>query len=473
MKELDRKIAEVFPNEFVYKDDKVRALFSGVYIPSFIKDWIIKRFLDERTYEIDKEGLRDFLRKYIPSKDENIKGFLVANPGVSKKIITRVITEPDVKSGEIRFSIPDLKIQKSEGVVPSYLTKENPKLRGGEQWGVVELTFYKDENKLGYIELSNFKPFQPYEVDIEYFIHARKEFSFEEWIDLLIKAMEYNPEGFIGITQKLQFLLRLLVFVEPNLNIIELAPKGTGKSYVFGNLSKYGWLISGGYVSRAKLFYDISKNMEGIVARYDFIALDEIQTIRFNDQDEIRGVFKSYLENGTFNVSNYRGSAGAGFILLGNISLSEDRKPINKVYFQELPEVFQESALIDRFHGFIEGWKLPRMNEAMKVKGITLNVEFFSEILHRLRSYGEFTAFFEENTIFPANADTRDKKAIVKIGSALLKLLFPNIPFRIYPSKEEFRLCVNIAKEMRAIIKEQLSFMDQEYSKQVPSVELK
>lgn len=468
MNELDRKIRELFHNEYVYKDDRTRAIFSGVNIPSFIKDWIVKKFFDEDSGEVDIESLKGFLSRYIPTKDQKLKGLLITHPGLKKKVITRIITSPDVASGEIRFAIPDLGITFGEGLVPIYLARKEPKLRGGEAWGVAELCYYKDEEQGGYIELASFTPFNPYEVNPEYYMEVRREFSLEEWIDLLIRAMEYNPEGFASFDQKLYFLLRLLVFVEPNLNIIELAPKGTGKSYVFGNLTKHGWLVSGGFLSRAKLFYDIAKNMEGLVTRYDFIALDEIQTIRFSDTDEIRGVLKSYLESGTFNVSNYRGEGQAGFVLLGNITLTYDRKPVNRLYFEELPSLFHESALIDRFHGFIEGWKLPRMNEFMKVRGYTLNVEFFSEVLHTFRQRGEYTAFIEDIVSMDRNADTRDKKAIFKITSAMLKVLFPDIALGKYPERREIEICLRIATSLRKTIKEQLHLLDEEFTPEVP-----
>ncbi len=469
MSELDVKIKELFSNEYVYKDDKIRAIFSGVNLPSFIKDWIVKRFFDESTGEVDIESLKSFLSQYIPTKDQKLKGLLITHPGLKRKIVTRVLTSPNVASGEVRFAIPDLGITFKEGVVPLHLARKEPKLRGGEVWGVAELCYYKDKEQGGYIELVSFTPFNPYEVNPEYYMEVRGEFSLEEWVDLLIRAMEYNPESFASFDQKLYFLLRLLVFVEPNLNMIELAPKGTGKSYVFGNLTKYGWLVSGGFLSRAKLFYDIARNTEGLVTRYDFIALDEIQTIRFSDADEIRGVLKSYLESGTFNVSNYRGEGQAGFVLLGNITLTSDRKPANRLYFEELPSLFHESALIDRFHGFIEGWKLPRMNESMKVKGYALNVEFFSEVLHSLRQRGEYTAFIEEVVSIDRDADTRDKKAIFKIASAMLKILFPDIALGRYPEKGDIEMCLKIATLLRKTIKQQLHLLDEEFIPEVPA----
>ena len=473
---LERKIADIFSEESVYKDDKIRALFSGVNIPSFIKDWLLKKFFDLESGEVDREGILAFLNKYIPQgerRGEQIVGYLISHPGETVKLLTRIMVEPDIRSGRIKFTLPDLGSVKGwRAFIPDYLVREYDELKGGETWGVITLTFVK-EKKDGYIELVDFKPFKPYEVDLDYYISARNEFTLDEWIDLLLRAMEYNPEGFESKQQKLNFLLRLLVFVEPNLNLIELAPKGTGKSYVFGNLSKYGWLISGGVVSRAKLFYDMQRKLPGLVTRKDFIALDEIQTVKFTDAEEIGGALKSYLENGSFTVGEFRGTGTAGFVLLGNIPLSENRTPLSGNYFKELPSVFQESALIDRFHGFIEGWKLPRMHEGMKVRGITLNVEYFSDILHLLRSRGEYASFVEDVLKIPPKADTRDKKAIVKITTSLVKLLFPNA-IEKPPTKREMEFyCLKPAIHLRGIIKQQLEITDPEYrGKNLPEIRL-
>jgi ATP-dependent Lon protease len=320
----------------------------------------------------------------------------------------------------------------------------------------------------------DYKPFKPYEVDIEYFREKRREFSLEEWIDLLIRSMEYNPEGFESLSQRLLFLARLLVFVEPNLNMIELAPKGTGKSYTFNNLSKYGWVISGGVVSRANLFYDIARATPGIIKRYDFVALDEISSIKFSDPAELQGALKNYLESRTFAIADYRDNSDAGFILLGNLPLTKDRKPLHNKYFVNLPKFFQDSALLDRFHGFIEGWKLPRMREDLKLRGYALNVEYFSEILHKLRTTSDFAKVVDSLLDIPKNADTRDTRAILKICTGYLKLLFPHVHDKEEISKKDFEIfCFKSALNMRKIIKKQISSIDEEFNEILPEIKVK
>jgi len=473
MKELDKKIREIFMDESVNKIPERYHVFSGKNLPSFIKDWVTKKFTDSDGI-LDKEGLLKFLDAHIPQKNSKIKGRLI-NDGEEVNILARLIVEPDVKTGILKFSIPDMGIKLNEGRVPSYIAKKYPELKGGEVWGVVRLAYTPPQGReKGIIEFTDYKPFKPYEVDIEYFRDNRKEFTTEEWIDLLIRSMEYNPGSFESLTQKLLFISRLLIFVEPRLNIVELAPKGTGKSYVFGNISKYGWLISGGTVTRAKLFYDVSKNAMGIITIYDFVSMDEIQTIRFSDENELRGALKNYLESGIFTVANVRQTSSAGLILLGNIPLDSNKKPLNRKYFTELPDFFRDSALLDRFHGFIEGWRLPRINESLKVRGYTLNVEYFSEILHSLREISDFASTVGELLDIPRNADTRDTIAIKRLATAYLKLLFPNVKSLNDIDRTDFEnFCLKPALEKRGIIRKQINLMDSEFREDLPDIRVK
>ncbi|BAM69675.1 conserved hypothetical protein [Methanothermobacter sp. CaT2] len=471
---FDFKIKEKFPNESVLKNPEIYGVFSGYNLPSFVKDWLIQR---NSTLEgkIDKENLRLFLNKHIAQKNKKtIKGTLI-NDYVPIKVLARILIEPDIRSGVIKFSIPDLGIGHNEGVIPNYIAEKYPELKGGEIWGVVKLSYNPPDNgKTGFIEIVDYKSFKPYEVDLEYFKQKRREFEVSEWIDLLIRSMEYNPEGFESLQQKILFISRLLIFVEPNLNMFELAPKGTGKSYVFNNLSKYGWVISGGVISRAKLLYDISRKTPGLLTLYDFVAIDEVETIKFTDESELRGALKNYLESGTFSVANYKGESSAGLMVLGNIPLTQERKPVNNRYFVNLHKFFNDPALLDRFHGFIEGWKLPRMREDLILRGYALNVEYFSEILHELRTESQYRNVVQKLVDVPKDADTRDKNAIIKLSTAYLKLLFPHVESPEDIDKSDFKLyCLEQAIKMREIIKTQISYIDPEFSREVPEIRIR
>ncbi|MGI6684592.1 MAG: BREX system Lon protease-like protein BrxL [Bacillota bacterium] len=476
MTELDRKIKDIFVDESICKTPERYNMFSGVKVPSFIKDWLIKRYSDDED-NIDKQGLLRFLSNHIPSKDSYIRSRLLQ--GETIQILSRIILESDLKSGLFKFAIPDIGIKASEGRVSTYLMNAKSKvgLKEGENWGIVTLDYVQPEGKeKGYAEMVDFKPFKPYAPDFEYYCQARKEFTIKEWIDFLIKCMEYNPDStqFVSYTQKLLFITRLLVFVEPNLNMVELAPKGTGKSYIFNNLSKYGWQISGGKITRAKLFYDMGSNTPGIIPSYEFVSMDEVKTILFENKEELQGALKNYLESGTFTVGKSKQTSSAGLILLGNIELDQNRKPVHKRYFDELPDVFHDTALLDRFHGFIEGWYLPRITEDLKLSGYTLNVEYFSELLSYLRTESKYSMTVTEWLSIPRNADTRDTTAIIRMASAYMKLLFPHVAKKDDITMEEFKTyCFDPAFEKRRIIRQQLSIMDMEYHDVMPDIRIR
>lgn len=470
---LDEKIKTVFPEESVLKNSDKYSVFSGFSIPSFVKDWLIKMFTDEND-ELDENGLKRFITNNLANNQKHVKGTLITD-NKEVTLLARIVVEPDIKTGKLRFSVPDAGLKMNECEIPDYVVRDNPELKGGEVWGIITLDYLIPSGKeKGVILLEKFKSFKPYSVDVDYFASKRNQFSLMEWVDFLIRSMEYNPDGFDSFTQKLLFISRLLVFVEPNLNMMELAPKGTGKSYVFSNLSKYGWVVSGGTVTRAKLLYDISRESSGLIQQYQFLALDEIETIKFQDENELRGALKNYLESGSFTVAKYKGDSNCGLMVLGNIPLDENKKPLNKQYFANLHKFFMDPALLDRFYGFIEGWYLPRMREELKIDGYGLNVEYFSEILNEMRRVPEFEIVVQQLLDIPLKADTRDTKAIIKISTAYLKLLFPHVRTIQDISKEDFEeYCLKPAMHMRGIIKHQISLIDYEFRNELPDIKIK
>lgn len=469
--ELSEKIREHFSALAIFKDPiSTNNLFAGRNLPSFVKDFLLKRYINPDG-SVDNGKLVSFLDLVIPKHDTEVKDRLDAGSEVT--LLCRFVVYIDLVHGLRRFGVPDLGIKVNEGIVPEYVYNKHPgELVDGEKWGIIKLSVLPDENdKKNHVEMVDYKPFKPYKsVDIDYLRSARQAFTTQEWIDVLLSAMEYDAKGFESTTQKLEFISRLLIFVEPRLNIIELAPKGTGKSYVFGNLSKYGWLVSGGKVTRAKLFYDKARQQNGIMKNHDFLAFDEIQTIIFQEPAEIQAALKSYLESGKTTIDNNEFSSECGLILMGNIPLSSNRKPLNQRYFTSLPQSFQESALLDRFHGLIEGWKLPRINESIIYKGWTLNVEYFSEILHSMRTLNDYGRLYDQIVEKDHDADTRDSKAVKKIAVGYMKLLFPHWTHPGQVNLEEFDCyCLQPAIRRRGIIKEQCHLVDAEFKAVMPN----
>ena len=473
-KELSDKIRQNFSAMAIFKDpESTNSLFSGRNLPSFVKDFLLKRYID-LDGNLNRSGLTNFLDIVIPQKSSDVKEKLYA--GQDLTLLCRFIIYIDLVKNVKRFSIPDMGIKLNEGQIPDYVCdKHKGELVDGETWGIIKICLMPDEDgKKNHVEMIDYKPFKPYSsVDVNYLSDARKNFNTLEWIDVLLSAMEYDPDGFASITQKVEFLTRLLIFVEPRLNVIELAPKGTGKSYVFGNLTKYGWLVSGGKVTRAKLFWDKQKQQNGIIKNHDFTAFDEIQTIVFQEPAEIQAALKSYLESGKTTIDNQEFSSECGLMLMGNIPLNADKLPISQCYFENLPEHFRESALLDRFHCFIEGWKLPRINTSMILKGWTVNVEYFSEILHALRTQNTYSQLYDQLVDIAPNTDMRDAKAVKRIATAYMKLLFPHWRSIDDVDKHEFEtFCLTPALYRRGIIKEQCHNIDPEFRSRLTGISM-
>ena len=474
--EISEKIRQYFSAMSIFKDpERTNSIFAGRNLPAFVKDFLLKRYLNIQTGEIDTLALTQFLNQVVPSNGGSVKDKIVS--GEEVVLLARFIINIDLNKGIKQFSIPDYGIKLKEGIIPEYTyNKHKGELVDGEKWGIIKLCLLLDDDgKKYHVQMVDYKPFRPYSsVDVNYLAEARQHFTTQEWMDVLLSAMEYDPDGFTNMTQKMEFLTRLLIFAEPRLNVIELAPKGTGKSYVFGNLSKYGWLVSGGKVTRAKLFFDKTKQQNGIIKNHDFTVFDEIQTIVFQEPAEIQAALKSYLESGKTTIDNQEFTSECGLMLMGNIPLTEQHRPVSPFYFNSLPENFRESALLDRFHCFIEGWLLPRINTSMIFKGWTINVEYFSEIMHTMRTQNIYNQIYDELVEIAPNTDTRDSKAVKRIATAYLKLLFPHWRTVEDVNKQEFEIfCFNPAIHRRGIVKQQCHYSDPEFKQQISGISLR
>ena len=473
---MEEKLRECFSEMVVFKDLKKSNFFASLSLPSFLRDWLLKKFSDDEG-NFDVEEVADFVHTYLPRKEEwiSIKNRIVyENERV--QILTKVAIDIDIKTSEISFSIPNFGLTSKETIIEPHIWEEykSELVNGQETWGVIELGYRFPDDSVkpkipGKIKMTGFTKFCPYSVDLDYYKDAREEFTVSEWIDVILGSIDYNAAGYQNEEEKLIMITRLLPFVEKRINLLELAPKGTGKSYVFGNVSKYGMLTDGGKITRANMFYDTGRRTPGFICGNDYVAIDEVKLVTFNDVNEMRSIMQGYMEKGTFNIGGYEGKSDAGVVFLGNISQENMDEYSNM--FTELPSLFQESALVDRIHGFIKGWDIPRMNDDLKISGWALNSEYFCSILHLLRDDASYRAIVDKLVEVPEKADTRDTEAIKRIATAYLKLLFPNVRTAEDVNPKRFlRYCLRPARKMRQIIKRQMGILDTEFKgKDVPT----
>ena len=500
---LEDKVRSEFSDMVVLKDPKRAEFFSNLSMPSYMRDWLVMKFSDAQG-NIDYDSVLDYTKRYIPDRDafQGIKYKLMC--GERAKFLARVRMNVNLKKGVVEFELPDFGGGRggASGIVSDEVLDQyaDVLLRESENWGIIELalgsTLIDEDDDFGdcsgsakffnkllgrsqeqddsdsktsikpkEIYLSSYKPFCPYRVDLNFYKNARSNFDIHEWIDVVISAVDYNPDGYldefgnVSEEKKLYFLRRLLPFVEKRVNLIELAPMGTGKSYIFEKISKRGWLISGGTVSRATLIYDNAKKTGGLLTRFDYVGFDEVQSITFEQPGQIQQALKHYMEFGEIKGFDSQMSSDAGVIVLGNIDA--EKFDINQNMVDKISEVFGEAATMDRFHGFIPGWKIPRMEQDMIANGWAINTEYFAEILHALRDDLSYAAIVDECILVPPKADKRDLTAIKRLCTAFLKLLFPHVKSKEDIDPDEFiKYCLNPAKEMRSIIKRQLCVID-------------
>ena len=476
------KLKERFDEMVVYKDLKTTNFLSALSLPSFMRDWLLCRFCDESGV-LNTDTFIAFIHKHIPRKEDwtAIKDRIIKE-NERVKILAKINVEIDIKTGEVSFALPDFGLSSKQTIIEDtdWNDFKNDLVKGREVWGMLELGYRPPNDNAspkipGKIRLVGFKDFCPYSIDLDYYKDVRNDFTISEWINILLGAVDYNANGYKNEEEKLAVLTRLLPFTEKRLNLIELAPKGTGKSYLFGQVSRFGTIQTGGAVSRAKMFYDRNRRTEGFIFGHDFVVLDEIQFVEFSNVNEMRSALQGYLESGKITIDNFDSVAYAGVILCGNISKDIMESDGTANMFNELPATFHESALIDRFHGFIKGWNIPRMNDDLKISGWALNSEYFCSILHELRSDSTYRAIVDKLIVVPEGADTRDTEAIKRITTAYLKLLFPNVRKISDISEREFnRYCLRRACAMRSTIKMQLGILDSEYhGKDIPQLTIR
>lgn len=464
MKSFETKASDYYGEVTINKGLMAKAGFGARAIPVYVGEWIVSQFVkdDDLTSE-GREEIVQIISKFLPQKaDKNVLlNRLKEQEEVQILDDFRINVNLDKNTYELSIPILD----KNKEMIQKSIVDENAMLLKTGMWGLGTLRYIPPDGedvKKGQIWMVDFKPFQSPGVDLEYYKECRKHFSMEEWIDLLISSCQFNPE-IHSLPQKMLLLSRIIPLVQPRVNFAELAPKGTGKSFVYDNISRYAAVIPGGKLSAPTLFYNSSSKQLGLLPRYDVVVVDEVQKIQTDAAGEAMAGLKMYLESGRYRrATGDMGTSEAGFSILGNITIGPDKMPLyeSNGIFKELPSALQESAFIDRIHGLIEGWFMPRITKKTPSRQIGFKGDFFSEVLHELRTDLQYADYVTHSMRLPECEDMRDNKAIARIAEGYLKLLSPDLQI----SEEEFiQYCVNPAVRMRQQIRDELSKMDHEF----------
>jgi ATP-dependent Lon protease len=444
----NEKLKEVYAGAVV---DKSLSLQQAVRrLPRFVSEWIVSKFCRDGVSEENLGKVDEFVRRHYPEKREKNRVLSDLMEEGRYTLIDEFRVETDVSRATYRLLIPSLDYR--NGQILRNIVNENQMMLLGGVWGVGLLEYDKE---LGTITLVDFNPLQLASLDFNVFSEGRHEFTAEEWVNVLVSSFGLNPNVY-EFASKIVLLSRIVPLVEPNVNVIELGPKGTGKTYLYRNVSYYSRIISGGQITPATLFYHLVTKTPGLLAMNDCIVFDEISSTKLAHPEEMIGKLKDYMESGNYDRGDKKVESEASIIMVGNIPV-ENGKPQKTVCFEALPKVMQDTAFLDRLNGFIPGWELSRIKKSKVhlTPYYGFAADFFCEICHEMRKLN-FQRYIDQKVEFGSSVDIRDEKSIKKIASGMLKILFPDEKF----SDEMFKLCIDVAVNQRQRIVDQLHIME-------------
>lgn len=456
MTELDRKINEHFAGMVVRKD-LVKAVKGNAIVPTYVLEYLLGQYCatdDEDSIQSGIATVREILAKhYVHRNEAGLVRSTIKEKG-RWKVIDRIEVALNDKTDSYEASFSNLGIK--EVLVDSGTVKQHPKLLVGGVWCIADIEYdFTEDSRVSPWILSTLKPIQLSRFDFDTYLEARKQFSTDEWIDLLLQSIGLNPAMF-GARDKLLQLLRLIPFCERNYNLIELGPKGTGKSHVYSEFSPHGMLLSGGEVTVPKLFVNNATGKIGLVGYWDCVAFDEFAGKKKRVDKALVDILKNYMANKTFSRGVETLGAEASMAFVGNTDHNVPYMLKHSHFFDALPDKFCDSAFIDRLHFYIPGWEIETLRGDMFSTSYGFVVDYLAEILRFLRDR-DYSDRFQEDFTLSDQVSVRDRDAIHKTFSGLLKILFPaGEP----SSKDEMELLLQFAMEGRKRVKDQMMRVD-------------
>lgn len=477
------KFLESFPGKVVRKD-LTSLMKKGANVPTYVLEYLLGMYCatdDEEAIEIGLSKIKRILSEnYVrPDQSEYVKSKIKENGQYT--IIDKITVVFDDREDKYVARFTNLRMDPFE--VSSDLVIHNEKLLVGGIWCILKIeyvglerereeneqeTFEEDifgnqkkkkkikKKKSKYdspFEIASLKPIQMPNLDLDEIKQARSNFSKEEWMTLLLRSAGYEPEE-LTEKEKLHYLLRFVPFIQKNYNLVELGPRGTGKSHAYSELSPYSILMSSGTTTVSNMFYNMASHRVGLVGNWDCIAFDEVAGITQASADMVQ-IMKNYMANGSFARGADSISSDASIAFEGNTfrSVADMMRTTN--LFEPFPEEFNnDSAFFDRIHAYLPGWETPKLRSSLFTKRYGLISDCFSEFCHAMRKYdftNSFSQYFELNNQF----NTRDTIAVGRTFSGMAKLIYPDENM----TKEETREILEYATECRRRVKEQLRKM--------------
>ncbi|MFT3769598.1 MAG: BREX system Lon protease-like protein BrxL [Minicystis sp.] len=444
---LREKIERIFEGLAV---DKRQALSAGFEsMPRFVTEFLLATARAQNS-ALGIEEVRERIRKF--SVDADRKGEFISRlmREQSARLIALLEVEPRPERNAHVGRIAQ--IDGNDLAVPDAIVAEYPELLYGGLWGSAVLR-YDTSTSRPRIHVDEFKPYQLTRPNMAAFRQARAEFTLEEWIDLLITSAGYRPEAFPTLRHRLLLLCRLVPLTQPNVNLVEMGPRGTGKSYLLRNLSSRVFLLAGARATPAALLYDLNRKQLGVIGRKKVVVFDEVGATVFPDKSLVASL-KDYMESGNISRGGRSLMADCSFCFAGNLELAPDGRLPHRDYmhyFEVLPAELCDVAIADRIHGFIPGWEMPKISDSVLADGVGLVSDYFGEVLGELRRDITFHDYVRQQVTLE-NTTLRDRTAVERITSGLLKMLFPD--GKIDPTGRDQAL--QVAVELRQRVHDQM-----------------
>lgn len=451
---MNTKLKEIFSGKVV---NKALTINTGVdEFPRYVLEYLIDNYCSEETFHQDMEKVVRRLKETFVygAEAEKIRHFIRENRRhtLIANLEVRLVETEDKYWGAISA------INENFVNIPQQIVSQYTMLLAGGMWGTIELTYDETEvhnKKIRPFKVVSFTPFQVSVINVEEFIEKRREFSTDEWIDVLVNSCGLNPEK-MSRREKLLYLCRCVPLVESNVNMIELAPRETGKTYLFRNISYYARVLSGGKATPAQLFINLNTGQIGEVGVRDAVVFDEIANTDFTDPKAFVSIMQGYMQDAKFSRGGKKELlAFASLVFLGNLDV-QNKMPHEKYYhlFEPLPDFMQVIAFLDRIHAYLPGWEIPKLKPDSYSRDYGFIADYFCEIMHDLRKRDILAQMRDRFELVDAaktagGLSGRDQRAVMKTAGGLLKLLYPHGQVDDEALKEVMLLACELRQRVR------------------------
>lgn len=458
MKELDKKLNEYFGGKVVRKD-LTKLVKGNAIVPTYVLEYLLGQYCatdDEETIIQGVETVKNIISKHFVHRDEAQMIKSTVREKGSHRIIDKIAVKLNDKKDQYEASFANLGLNRIP--IADIVIREHPKLLSSGVWCILTLAYVStDEKDSTPWIIESIKPIQVSNIDLEDYKSVRENFAKDEWINILMQSIGLNPDEFTLRSKMLQ-LARLIPFVENNYNLIELGPKGTGKSHIYSEMSPHGILISGGEVSKAKLFVNNSNGEIGLVGYWDIVAYDEFAGKTKKSDRGLVDIMKNYMANKSFSRGTEVYGASASMVFVGNTDHPVPYMIKHSNLFEALPKDYYDTAFLDRIHAYLPGWEVQKLRNEMFTEDYGFIVDYLAEVLKELRKEDrthEYTNYFELSD----SITTRDKTSIAKTFAGLAKVIYPHGRM----TEEDAKELLDFAIESRKRVKQQLQKMDETF----------